>query len=91
MNAKKCPMCKIRIPNKIKVCPVCGTEFTKFQYFRMNYLSKCILGVLAVAFVYHSIVVISFNRKIRSYVENPPENMQKIEDLKIRYEKLEAK
>ena len=90
MNAKKCPMCKIRIPNKIKVCPVCGTEFTKFQYFRMNYLSKCILGVLAVAFVYHSIVVISFNRKIRSYVENPPENMQKIEDLKNRYEKLDA-
>lgn len=88
MKLNKCPVCKMMVPEKSESCPICGTEYTKFQYFRMNILSKCILIVLAVLIVYNSIVIIHFNRTIRKYAEEPPQNIKVIEEFKNNYEKL---
>jgi hypothetical protein len=75
MRLKKCPMCKIMVPGKLRTCPVCGSEYTKFQYFKMNILSKCILVLLALLVVYNMVVVIVFNRTIKGYVDNPPNDI----------------
>ncbi len=88
MRLKKCPMCRMMVPEKIGSCPVCGTEYSKFQYFRINHLSKCILIFLALLILYNCIVIIVHNRRIRSYVDNPPENIAVVEELKKDYEKL---
>ena len=88
MKLKRCPMCKMMVPAKIDVCPVCNSEYTKFQYFIMNKLSKYILIVLAVIMAYNSIVIILFNRKIRDYVNNPPDSIRIVEKIKKEYESL---
>ena len=88
MRLKKCPMCKIMVPGKIRTCPVCGSEYTKFQYFKMNILSKCILVLLALLVVYNMVVVIVFNRTIKGYVDNPPKDISQVERLKKGYEGL---
>lgn len=88
MKLNKCPVCKVMIPEKSESCPICGTEYTKFQYFRMNNLSKCILIILTVLIVYNSVVIIHFNRTIRKYADEPPQNISVVEKLKNNYEKL---
>lgn len=88
MKLKKCPVCKMMIPEKSESCPICGTEYTKFQYFRMNNLSKCILIILAVLIVYNSTVIILFNRTIRGYADEPPKDISVVEELKDRYNRL---
>lgn len=88
MKLKKCPMCKMRVPAMVDVCPVCETKYSKFQYFKINYLSKCILVLLAVFFVYNSVVIITYNRKIRSYINEPPKNIEQVEKLRNGYERL---
>ncbi len=88
MKLKKCPVCRMMVPEKSETCPICGTEYTKFQYFRMNTLSKCILVILAVLIVYNSVVIIHFNRTIRKYVDEPPQYISVVEKLKKNYEKL---
>ncbi len=88
MKVKKCPMCRMMVPAKIKVCPVCKTEYTKFQYFIMNNMTRYILIILAVIMVYNSIVIIAFNRKIREYVNNPPKSISVVEKIKKEYKSL---
>ena len=88
MKLKKCPMCKMMVPAKIEVCPVCGTQYTKFQYFMMNKFSKWIALILLLVLVYNSVVIIAFNRKIRSYVDNPPESINTVDRIKQEYENL---
>ena len=88
MKLKKCPVCKMMVPEKSESCPVCGTEYTKFQYFMINNLSKCILIILALLFVYNSIVIIHFNRIIRGFAEEPPINVKVIDELKDNYNRL---
>lgn len=88
MKLKRCPVCKVKVPEKTEKCPVCGTEYTKFQYFLMNKLTKYVCVILAVLFVYNSIVVIVFNRKIRGLVEEPPEDIRVVEKLRKDYERL---
>lgn len=88
MRLKKCPMCKLRVPNKIKTCPVCGTQYTKFQYFRINYLSKCILILVAVIILINSLVILFFNRALKSYIEKPPTDIKQVERLKNYYNHL---
>ena len=82
MKLKRCPMCKVMVPGNLKTCPVCGTEYTKFQYFRMNILPKCILILLALFVVYNIVVIIVFNRTIEGYMNNPPEDAKQFERLK---------
>ncbi len=88
MKLKKCPMCKVMVPGKSESCPVCGTEYTKFQYFKMNNLSKCIWIILAIIIVYNSIVIISFNRRIRGYLDELPKDIEIVEDLRNDYNRL---
>ncbi len=88
MKLNKCPVCKMMIPEKSESCPICGTEYTKFQYFIMNNLSKCILIILVVLVVYNSAVIIHFNRTIRKYVDEIPQDISVVEKLKDDYNKL---
>ncbi len=88
MKLRRCPVCKVKVPEKTEKCPVCETEYTKFQYFLMNNLSKYISLILAVLIVYNGIVIIAFNRKIRSYVEEPPEDIKVVEMIRRRYERM---
>lgn len=88
MKLKKCPVCKVRIPEKSETCHLCGTEYTKFQYFRMNNLSKCISIFVAILIVYNSIIIIAFNRKIRGYLDETPKDIKVVEKLKEDYKKL---
>ncbi len=88
MRLNKCPVCKMMVPEKSESCPICGTEYTKFQYFKMNSLSKCILIILAILIVYNSVVIIYFNRIIRGYVDEPPQNITVVEKLKDNYKRL---
>lgn len=88
MKLKKCPMCKMMVPAKVEVCPVCSTEYSKFQYFIINHLTKCILIILAAIMIYNSVVIILFNRKIRDYIDNPPEDIKVVENIKKEYKSL---
>lgn len=88
MKLKKCPVCKMMVPEKSESCPICGTEYTKFQYFIMNGLSKFILIILAVLIVYNSTIIIIFNRTIRGYADEPPKDLSIVEKLKDSYKRL---
>ncbi len=88
MKLNKCPVCKVMVPEKSESCPICGTEYTKFQYFRMNNLSRCILIILAVLIVYNSVVIIHFNRTIRRYAGESLQDIRVVEKLKENYKKL---
>ena len=88
MRLKKCPMCKLRVPNKIKICPVCGTQYTKLQYFMMNYLSKTILILIAMIVIINSLIILFFNRALKSYIETPPTDIKQVEKLKSYYNNL---
>lgn len=88
MKLKKCPMCRLKVPAKSKTCPVCGSEYTKFQYFRMNHLSKCFLGLVAIAVIYNMSVVMMFQDTVREYISNPPKTIDEMNKLKSDYEKL---
>lgn len=88
MRLKKCPMCRLKVPAKSETCPVCGTEYTRLQYFKMNHLSKCFLGLIAVAVIYNMTVIMMFQDKVREYIDNPPKSVEEMNRLKEDYEKL---
>ncbi len=88
MKFLKCPVCKSLVPPYSEQCPICNTQFTKFQYFRMNHLKKTILVILILLLIYNTIVIMIENRKIRNYLQNPPETMEEILELEENYNKL---
>lgn len=85
---KKCSICKMPIPPKVKTCPVCGHEFTRFEYFRINWLSKTIFAVIAAIIVYNLVVIMVFNRGIQKYKTNAADNPEALETMNQKYDKL---
>lgn len=88
LKVKKCCVCKMPVPPKIKQCPVCGKEYSKLEYFRMNWLSRVILLLIAAIILYNVAVVIVFNRGIRKFIQNPPEEAEAVARMEERYERL---
>lgn len=81
-------MCKMPIPPKVKTCPVCGKEFTRFEYFRINWLSKVIFAVIAAIVIYNIIVIIVFNKGIQKYKNIIEENPKAVDTLYEKYDNL---
>ena len=88
MKIKKCPVCKSPLPRKAESCPMCMKTFSKLQLFRMYWLKRTVWLLIVIILFYNSIVVILENKKIRMYLENPPKDMEKIEQLEREYELL---
>ena len=88
MRFVKCPVCKTPIPKKSLSCQLCDTQFTRFQYFRMNHIGKTIATILLIALIYNVAVIIVQNRHIRSFMQTPPERIEQIEELEKEYETL---
>lgn len=88
MKFKKCPVCKSPVPKGAKSCPICVKTFSKLQLFRMYWLKRTIWLLIAVIFFYNAAVIIVENKKIRRYLENPPETIDEIIQLEEEYEQL---
>lgn len=87
---RKCSGCKMLIPEKVMVCPICGKEYTQFEHFKTKILWKLILGIVLLVLLYNLIIIISFNRVIRNFVEEYPQTDIKIEEIEQKYQKRNA-
>lgn len=85
---KKCCVCKMRVPPRIKKCPVCQTEYTRYEYFKMNWLNKVILLIIAAIVLFNLIGVIALNREIRSLIKNSDENPEALARVEEKYNNL---
>ena len=68
MKLVKCPVCKSAIQARNHSCPACETEFSRFTYFRMNWLNKVIALIILAVMIYNCVIIIAANREIRSYL-----------------------
>lgn len=68
MKLVKCPVCKSAIQAGNHSCPVCEAEFSRFTYFRMNWLNKVIALIVLIALIYNCVIIIMTNREIRGYL-----------------------
>lgn len=85
---KKCCVCKMMVPPRVKKCPVCQTEYTKYQYFRMNWLNKVILLIIVAIVMVNIIVIIAMNREIRSLIKNSDRNPEELARIEEKYNNL---
>ncbi|MDY3927750.1 MAG: hypothetical protein SOZ34_00065 [Clostridia bacterium] len=88
MKLKTCPYCKLRVPAHSKVCPVCGHTYTKFEYFRMNFLKYVITAVILSFILYNAIVIIHINKQIRNYIKENNYDSERVEKLETKYDNL---
>lgn len=88
MKTVKCPVCKNRIPAYSAECPICTKEFTVFQRYRMVWLKRIILGIVALAILYNSVVIIHFNNHLRKYIKSNNFDGDVVEELIGEYNEL---
>ncbi len=88
MKFKICPFCKFYVPARSKSCPVCNHVYTKFEYFRMNYIKYIFLVIILLYILYNVAEIIMINAQIRNYLEEGYNDIQEIEKLEKKYDDL---
>ena len=88
MKFKTCPFCKFRVPEKSKVCPVCNHKYSKFEYFRMNYVKYVFFLIILLYIVYSIFKVVMINKQIKNFIDEEPSDIQQIESLEKQYDSL---
>ena len=70
------------------MCPACGHEYTGFEYFKMNIMSKLIFLLILAFLSYNIAVIISFNHQVRTYMDPDAKEPITYDELNEKYEKL---